>query len=495
MVMGRGGDNYNVAIKFLVNTDDLRRGVSVVGRELGMAERDTNELTRAVGRLDREASDTSGLRRQQREVRDLGREADSTRGRLGALASGIAALAGGFAVGGLLAGGFDRLRELRQVQVDNPSLDAEAAQRLTSGARGAGLDEGRLADALYEGQVRAQEGLSGINQSIRDDFAALGLDFERYANSLIDAASETERLRIQTDLLASVPIDQRLALAEAAFGGAGQSVALMANNTELATRVFEGMDNAVVQSANDLNRLADAQAAMQQLTDTLSILAGEFAAGLTPAIQVAADVLGGIRNAFSALNNVIPGSGTLIAVGAGVAAIGLAAAATIAPLFGMAAAGIAAFAPFAPFIAIGVGVVAAIAGIVVGVNWLADQVGGFGNLWATVWDGVVIAAVTAIQAILAPLGILIEALNAVGRGVSLISGGAISVPRIENPVLALGAERDRRLANIGERRRERGGGGDIVINQTNNIAETGNGAELAGYIAERNVQSLQIHGG
>ena len=123
----------------------------------------------------------------------------------------------------------------------------------------------------------------------------------------------------------------------------------------------------------------------------------------------------------------------------------------IAGLYGMAAAGWAAIAPFLPFIAIGVAVVATIAAIAFGVKWLADQVGGFGNLWDLTWQGIQLGFLVYARGILTPLGWIIDGMNAVIRGANAL-GGALGIEsgigQIRNPIDDLDREIAARSANL-----------------------------------------------
>ena len=468
----------------MVSQGVIRTGVEVFADTsrlvtgLGVADRAMLATERRAERLDATTENLGGrtrLAETRRQVRGLGDDAESTERSLRSLGAGLTALAGGAAIGGILVGATDRLREIRDIQRELGGADAQAAQRVIVGAEAAGFDPGNIAGAIFDATERAQEQLAG---TVNLDLSGFGLDADTFAQGLLNAGNEADRLRFLLDTLNGLPTDQRLAFLAETAGGSAQAIALMANDADLAARFLNGMAGAAVQDADSLNRLADAQAGMAELTNALSILAGEFAAGLTPAIQLAADAAGIVSGAFTALNEAIPGSGTVLAVGLAIGTVAIAALAAIGPLYGMAAAGFAAIAPLLPFIAIGVGVVAAVAAIAAGVAFLADRLGGFGNLWASVWDSAVIIVLGAVRAMLTPMGLLIDALNGISGFVGRFTG--IDIPQIANPVNALDEEIASRANNIGGRwqeaardrrveerqanRREGAGGVNITVN-------------------------------
>ena len=108
---------------------------------------------------------------------------------------------------------------------------------------------------------------------------------------------------------------------------------------------------------------------------------------------------------------------------------------------------------WAPVTAVILGVTAAVAaGIIIWRNWdtiaatvtdtigtVRDAVGSFGDLWHTVWDGIVVAMLGYVRAILTPIDLLIRGLN------------AIPGFEIDNPIGIIDAELRERSANIQDR--------------------------------------------
>ncbi len=474
-------------IRLFVNDRDLIRGLSVAERRMRSAEGEAERLEASVRGI---GSGAAGVNRVSREMRELESETRDANNAVGALVSGLGALAGGFAIGGILSGATDRLREIRDIQRELGGADAQAAQRVIVGAEAAGLDPGNLAGAIFDATERAQEQLAG---TVNLDLSGFGLDADTFARGLRDAGGEADRLRFLLDTLNNLPTDQRLAFLAEAAGGSAQAIALLANDAALADSVLTNMAGAATLSEQELAKLTDAQASMAMLKNEVGLLAGQFAGALAPALSGAVDALspiigfaGDLITRFPILAQLV--GITLVAATAaasiGFATMGISALGATPAIFGMAAAIWAAVAPALP-------IIAALAAIGGAIFLLQRHVGGFANLWKSAWDGIVIAAVTAIEIILLPLRLLIETINAVGRGLSFVSGGAISVPQIANPLEGLGAERSRRLTSIGNRvesaRRERAAGETSIVTNIDVQNTNGDFNEL-GIIVGDNVQ-------
>lgn len=466
-----------VDIRMVLNVDQLLAGQRAADAALERTERSVRDFTVSVSRAGNEATEAGGdMARAAGDIARVGREADQAAddvrqldGRLAGLASGLGALAGGFAIGGIFGGVAGELERIRQAQFDAPTTSSEDVQRIVGASARTGIDEGRVLDVLTETQRRIQESITGASNVIREDLAAAGVDVDRFISDFDGATDAASKLRVLVEAVRSSATP--LAVAEALGGDAANAVLLMANNAAFATQFFDGMNDAVTRTPEELARLTDANAALRGLTEQVSLLAGSFASALTPAINGVTAVLGPFLGFVGTLFERVPGlaiaiGGALtIAVAAsaagfvaqgiaslgaafGIGAVGTAATAATPSLLGMAAAAWAAVAPLLPFIAIGALVVGAVAAIAIGVNALANAVGGFGNLWSTVWDYAQVVVLGAVRAMLIPLDLLIAQINAVTSLISLIPG--IDIPTIQSP----GAAIDDRISNRLQRANE-----------------------------------------
>ena len=75
-----------------------------------------------------------------------------------------------------------------------------------------------------------------------------------------------------------------------------------------------------------------------------------------------------------------------------------------------------------------------ILGVVTAVTLLSDRLGGLGELWDRVWNGMKLTVLTNIRGILTPLDLLIKAINATIDGWNRINFLGADVDRITNPV-------------------------------------------------------------
>ena len=423
---------FTTRIRMTLDATPLTRGLSGVTQDLRRTESASDRLTRSVDQMGREARSTGG---------DVDRLGD----RLSALRGVIGTLAGAFAGAFAFDAGLDRLREIRDIQRELGGANAQIAQQVIVGAQAGGFDPGNLAGAIFDATERAQEQLAG---TVNLDLSGFGLEADAFAQSLLNAGNETERLRFLLDTLNRLPTGQRLAFLAETAGGSAQAIALLANDADLARTVLGAMNDAATQSDASLARLADAQESFAELKNAVSILAGTFSGALTPAIQLAANVLTPLANAFGRLQETSPVLATALSVGM----VGALLAVTTG--FGALTTAIRISATAArahPILAIA-GILLAV--LVPAINFLSERLGGFANLWASVWDGVVIVALTAVRAALTPLSLFLDTLNAISRAISAISGGSIDLPQIANPVRQIDAEIADRAGNISQRARE-----------------------------------------
>ena len=443
-----------------LDASQLTNGLSGVNADMLRTERRSETLSRSVVGLGRDArSAGADISRGGREIAQLGDQArgaasdvDRLEGRLNNLRGVVGTLGAAFAGAFTIGAGLDRHRRLQQGRLDAPLLGQEDVQRTIAASDAIGIDEGRVLDTVTETARRIQEATTGASLVIQEDLTAAGVAYDDFAARFQSAPDAAGQLEVLINAVRSA--ENPLAVMEALGGDAANVVGLLANDAEQAARFMTAFAEATVQSEAETQRLADAQESMAQLTNSLSILAGTFAGALSPAIDLAVSAIQPLATWFGRLTETSPALATAISVGL----VGATLAATVS-MFGLTGAirGMTAALLANPIGAV-VGIILAVA--VPAILYLSDRLGGFGELWKTVWDGIVVVTLVAVRAALTPLGLFLETLNAIGRGISAISGGSIQVPEIPNPVRAIDAEIGRRVGAIQGRFDQADGAGE-----------------------------------
>ena len=367
----------------------------------------------------------------------------------GLIAGGI-----GLTVGGSLVAGLNRAseyaselgRRARQTGISIRELQEVSNILITA----------NIADpteALDDAHELVRELSNRVGEAIQDEtgaaftaFQTLGIDVEALRRqldtepniaifNLIDRIGELDSRAIQTFNLEEI------------FGGEGSRVAQqwLSINEQQRESIRLAAEQRPVFTEDQVMRLEEYRQSLGNVSNAFGLLSANVLGTVLPALT---SVINSVSEAIGK-SPILAG----IVGGIVVVALGLATAAFIGLAFSMGAAAIAQLAflaPWLPFIAIASLVIGALVLIAIKVKSAADSVGGFGNLWANIWDGIVIKTLQASKLILSPLGLVVQVINAIAEGIERISFGRISIPRIENPIDTIDAEiqnREQRIVN------------------------------------------------
>ena len=397
-------------------------------------------------RIEREAAQygdaITEIERRQESLNEVSRRLDRiTSGFRAARNVSLAFAAVSFgAVAGSLAAVHMRLEDIREVQRDLPTASDEFAQRLSAAARITGRDVGQLSALFFDAGVQLgefQSGMREIDESLRDVAASSGIEL----NDLLRAGSPDEFVRQGIAALRQIEDEAaRSAIAEELFGGEAGRIALSFTGVGELEELNESLRETTVVSEEAIRRGEEYRQSQERLKNSVSVLATEFSAGLTPSIAGAQD-----RATSFIEDTLIPmaENNRALALSFGGVALGASGAAAVfdrasesgnllasallfrqagglagvAGGFSSVASGIRAMTGASlAFLATPIGLAIAGIGIAVlalagGLTFLADRVGGFGNAWDLVWSGAVGVAKVAVGGILLQFEPLIRLFN------------------------------------------------------------------------------------
>ena len=421
--------------------------------------RDQNQELAGVTRALRSVA--RGLDRSGRAAKTFGDEVSESGNRVQSAFRGVAIGAGAISAGIALAvrESIQQFDRLNMVRLDFPGLDAAGGRQFLQAADLVGLDEGRLADLFNELDIRVGEFVAGTNEQL-GDLGALGVNIA----PLLGIEDSRERAFALIDALAQIPdAAQRAAAADIAFGGsAGQAANLLTQDAERLLALKTALSSQPAFNADDLRTLEQTRQSIVGVRQSADDLRDAFTIALAPAIgdlsgrlegaldatsqwlaqnQTAAPIIAGTAFAVTGLAGAVSagagffgdmgasvffaaqGWGTLAAAGgrltpimagAKVAALGVAGgirAVTVASIGFIAT----------PVGAAIVGITLAVGALAAGAIYLADKVGGFGNLAGIVFAGAKVAALEFVNALIFNFRLVAPVLDAIIGGVDAVN--------------------------------------------------------------------------
>lgn len=307
-------------------SDRFRSSIGEGDRELGQLGRTIRGLRGEQTRLQRAIDAGDGNERQQaeyrRELRRVSREVRRQEGNFnrlnrrmnrqrrilrgigiaaGVATAGAAALGAGlFGVQRLLSGVNEEYRELNRLATISGRTDISTLQRFDFAFQRAGFQPGEGADIAAEFgsefNLRLAEALTGINKSIREDLAAVGVDIAAEFEGITDPAERLLRVISLTQRVSrELGSDQARVVGEALGGGTeGKILAGIGADAERARRFLEDFNNAPALSAEQVQNLDDLSRAMigarAQSQHLRNAVAADLAPALIPLIEDAAEL-------------------------------------------------------------------------------------------------------------------------------------------------------------------------------------------------------------
>lgn len=379
----------------------LTRRIGTLNGQLRVAGRNLHEINRELARVGRQESTwdrlTSGVKR-----------------------FGVAAGIAGGAIAGIGAAAresFQSITELQNIRLDNPNLGLGEARQLRQISIGVGIDEGRLADVFKELDIRVGE-FQADGGGTFGELANFGIN----PDAIASLDSSRARVLALIEAIRGLPAAQQAAAADVGFGGsAGDAARFLANDADAYRQFVEGLNEQPFFTDEQLRQITSGRTALSGLHRSTENLRDAFVIGLGPGITDASNALsGGINSLARWVSETEALDGALGAVVGGVAVVGTGVAGlagqigglgeqtffaiqgfkairgvgpAVASAFTGMAGGVRALAggiraatiasltflatPLGLAIA-GIGI--AVVGLTAGIVWLADRVGGFGNL-------------------------------------------------------------------------------------------------------------------
>ena len=475
----------------LARTEEGSAAARKVTAEIGRMNRRTDQAARNVQELERAIRDMGET--GANEFRGLQEDARRTARIFRNVALGAGAITAG--IGLAVRESLQQFDRLNMVRLDFPELDAARGRELLQVSDVIGVDEGRLADIFNEWNIRAGEFTNGISDQL-SDLENFGIDVD---SILAIEGSEQQAIAAVRAISQLDDATQRIAAAEAAFGGsAAQAAVFIGQNAESVNRLNEAISGTPALSADAVNELDALRENTAEMRNSLDNLRDSFTLGLAPALNLGNDLIERAADGMTRFLQSNEGAAPVIAGVAGgiglVAAAGSAAAGRVAELGEQAffanqglmavggisrtfsavlpglAAGIKgvtlgiwgatraaiAFA-FTPIGAAIVGITAAVALLVVGMKFLSDRVGGFGNLFGIVIQGAKAAFLTFVAAILngfRPIGFVIDQLIEAFNRLNNLWGGQDIEFRVGRAIDRVNQAAEEARADTGRRIRE-----------------------------------------
>ena len=447
--------------------EDVEKGTPEFNRLTRAITRTNAQFIKARSRLD----DIEG--RLQRVQAAGGRAEKSIRRLAGVRLEGLRTKLIGIATAFISVQTVQQTRQeferLNQVLRDAPQLDFGQARQLLRASELIGFDEGSIADIANEFNIRLGEAITDpeSRKEFTDAISAIGLDL-----NALQAQAPTQQIQTLTEALRGVnDVASRSALADFIAGGqGGQALNFLAANADAARLAFTELNRTPVITPDTQKRLAQfnadtarlghsvadarnalvasAQPAVSAFTDVVSgasraiaewaqenrgaaLGIGAIVAVAPTAISALADIGGGaLENAanFALLTGRVSGVAGVLPAIAKAGAIGKAGFLALAGGIKTATAASLAFAVTPVGLTI-IGISAAVAALTAGVVYLADKVGGFGNLASIAFAGAKAAALTFAQTTtlsLRPIAKVIDAIiAAISRIKTALGGSAI----------------------------------------------------------------------
>ena len=438
--------------------------------QIHQVERESRSAADEVRKLERRFD---ALGNQRRGVARLGGELKSMRGALNAVA-----LASGAAFAGMLAGireSTQAAREWNEIRLDVPDFGVAQARQFGEVANAVGIDAGRLAEAYNELTIRSGE-FAKTGEGQFNELAAFGIDAAAIAR--IDDVNE--RVRAAVAALRQIPdAAERAAAADILAGGSGgESLRLLARDAELAERVFGELAKTPAFTDAQLKNIARTQAALGNVSKSANNLRDAFTIQMTPAIEgVTAPLASALDGLTKWTLESERGAPIIAGLAGGTAALAAGASAVAGPLASMGeqaffiaqggkaasaalpklGAGFALVAQGARGAALGIkaatiasakfiftpvgaaitGTALAVAALTTGVIYLADKVGGFGNLASIAFAQGKLAVLSFAEAALFNFKLIAQAAEALINTLNYIPGVAIETPDLTKPFDAI----------------------------------------------------------
>lgn len=479
--------------------------------------RAARRLARDIRRVEREAADSERqLREVNAEIARLGREGPGNFQRLTGAAQrtargirgiGIAAAAVTAAITAGVAQSVGQFERLNQVRLDFPELTAAQGRELLNAADLIGVDEGRLADIFNELNIQIGDFQSGLNERLRELQTNFGIELD----PLLGIEDNTARALAFVEAIGQLPTQaERIAAAEVAFGGsAAQAAVFISQQAGAVDLLNEALTGTPAVSEAALSELNNLRQNFTELRQSTANLRDAFTIGLAPAINpvvdgltravdattswiqrnegvapVAAIAAGGITGIWTAAELaagplasagesaffISQGLGAVGRFGpAAAAALGLVRGAALGVAGGIRTATTASLAFIATPVGAAIAGIAVAAGLLVaGIVFLADKVGGFGNLASIVFTGAKAAVLSLADVWLSQFTLIAKAVDVVIQGLNYLPGvdiGFRAGDTLQGLRDAVGADRARaefaaaRDAGLAEGRRQAAEGG------------------------------------